>query len=370
MKSIVLYFNDSAVNGSSDKEYRIQIEHFRKGQWNPAPSKEGHVVLFQYGRRGGTLQSGTKTPTPVSLEEAERIFDRLVHEKTSKGYQVGQGESVAPTVLTQADSSKRTPYPQEQLEEIGEDDAEQYIKDDRFIMQMKMDGHFRQAEKRPDGTVISYNKKGEAKEFPSVVDKELAALPLKTFFFDGELIGENYFVFQMLQKNGKCLTELPYVKRLNHAEEIIDNNTHIKTVATWFGTKAKQAGLASLRKNRCEGAVFKLKDAAYREGSNRKFKFLKTCTARVLELGRKGHENAVLGLLKDGKWVEIGGASMIGKDKRITVGSLVEVKFLNFTGSRLYQPRIERLRDDIDEKECTFMRQIKKHMFKEGVEAA
>lgn len=41
----------------------------------------------------------------------------------------------------------------------------------------------------------------------------------------------------------------------------------------------------------------------------------------------------VLELLKrDGKWAEVGGASMIGKQKaarpRIAVGSLVEIKFL------------------------------------------
>jgi len=65
----------------------------------------------------------------------------------------------------------------------------------------------------------------------------------------------------------------------------------------------------------------------------------------------------VLELLKrDGKWAEVGGTSMIGKQKaarpRITVGSLVEIKFLYVgAGGRLYQPSVKCLRDDVEESE-------------------
>ena len=359
MKNVVLYYNDLSVGGTSDKEYRTQI----------VKNGSGYQVTFQFGRRGGTLQSGVKTNEPVTLEEAEAIFDKLVREKTSKGYRENHGEtSAAPTILTQADTTKRTPYPQEELEEVGPELAEALIKDDRYLMQVKANGHFRQGEKRADGTVISYNKLGIAKPFPPAVEKELAALPLKTFFVDGELVGELYIVFQMLQKDGKSLTELPYAKRLKHAEDAVDGNgSHIKTVSTWTGTKAKQGGIALCRKNRLEGVCFKLKDAPYHPGATRvhkKLKFLKQATFRVLALGVGGHNNARLGLLENGKWVGVGGSSMIGKDKRIHVGSLVEVRFLYMTEDRrIYQPRIERLRDDVSETECTFERQIKKHMY-------
>lgn len=60
------------TQGASDKEYHCQIVE-RDG---------GYVVEFQYGRRGSTLTSGSKTPEPVSLDKATGIFEKLVKEKT------------------------------------------------------------------------------------------------------------------------------------------------------------------------------------------------------------------------------------------------------------------------------------------------
>src|SRR4051794_3548279 len=72
MKSTTLYFRE----GSSDKVYQAAIE----------PKNNLFVVTFAYGRRGTTLQTGIKTPTPVDLSTAESVFDKLVREKTAKGY--------------------------------------------------------------------------------------------------------------------------------------------------------------------------------------------------------------------------------------------------------------------------------------------
>ena len=48
---------------------------------------DGYVVNFAYGRRGGKLTTGTKTKVPVSLAEAQAIFNKIVGEKRDKGYQ-------------------------------------------------------------------------------------------------------------------------------------------------------------------------------------------------------------------------------------------------------------------------------------------
>jgi predicted DNA-binding WGR domain protein len=85
IKSADLFFQE----GSSDKEYHLQIIELKEG---------GYVVNFQYGRRGGPLQSGTKTPEPVSLPEAEKIYEKLKNEKTNKGYEeAADGRSLAAT---------------------------------------------------------------------------------------------------------------------------------------------------------------------------------------------------------------------------------------------------------------------------------
>lgn len=64
------------IEGSSSKEYHVQM----------VKSGDKFLVNFQYGRIGNTLISGTKTPTPVSEEEAEKIYNKLLKEKMGKGY--------------------------------------------------------------------------------------------------------------------------------------------------------------------------------------------------------------------------------------------------------------------------------------------
>jgi bifunctional non-homologous end joining protein LigD len=362
-KSVVLYYNDLATGGSSDKEYRIQI----------VKAGDGYNVLFQYGRRGGTLSDGTKTKEPVPLEEAERIYQGLIREKLGKGYiaptaselQSGSA-SVAPKPLPKDVS--RTPYVNEELVEIDEEMGEVHLlKDSRYVMQIKLDGHFRDAEKRADGSIISYNKLGEAKPFPPAVEQALAKIPLDTFFLRGELIGDLYIPVDMLFKNGVDLAGETYEKRFVELGLATDG-TDIKPVQTWWTEKDKRAGIALCRKRRTEGVCFKLKSAKYqgKRSLHMKLKFLKSATCKILALAVKGHDNARLGLFDGKKWIEVCGASMIGKDKRIIkVGSLVEVSFLYATeGNRLYQPRIKELREDVAESDVTLARQLPKSSYK------
>ena len=69
---ITLYYRE----GSSDKIYHAAVE----------AAGTGFVVNFAYGRRGSTLQTGTKTAKPVEYAAARNIYDKLVFEKTAKEY--------------------------------------------------------------------------------------------------------------------------------------------------------------------------------------------------------------------------------------------------------------------------------------------
>ena len=89
LPSVTLYFKE----GTSDKVYQCQIE----------AAGERFVVTFAYGRRGSTLNTGTKTNVPVSFDDAQRIFDKLVKEKKGKGYTEGE----AGTPYTSADSDQQ-----------------------------------------------------------------------------------------------------------------------------------------------------------------------------------------------------------------------------------------------------------------------
>ena len=70
-----LYYKE----GSSDKVYQAATE----------PDGDLFLVTIAFGRRGSTLSTGTKTPEPVDLDTATRIFTKLIHEKKAKGYSEG-----------------------------------------------------------------------------------------------------------------------------------------------------------------------------------------------------------------------------------------------------------------------------------------
>lgn len=70
--------------GTSDKVYEVDL----------CEIAGNYVVNFRYGRAGASLKEGTKTASPVALTEAEKIFNKLVNEKTSKGYQSESEEVV------------------------------------------------------------------------------------------------------------------------------------------------------------------------------------------------------------------------------------------------------------------------------------
>jgi ATP-dependent DNA ligase len=111
----------------------------------------------------------------------------------------------------------------------------------------------------------------------------------------------------------------------------------------------------SVSDGRHEGIVLKRRDAPYCEGRTKnvlKVKHVKTIDCVVMELGRGGANNAVLGLFRNGGLVEVGQCSMIGKPACV-VGEVVEIHCLYATSShRLYQPRLVRLRPDRTAESC------------------
>ena len=111
---ITLYYRE----GSSDKVYQAAIE----------PNGGGFVVNFAFGRRGSTLKTGTKTHEPVDYAAARKIYDRLVKEKTGKGYT--PGESGTPYQQTELEARATGVLPQ-LLNSIDEAEGEKLVADDR-----------------------------------------------------------------------------------------------------------------------------------------------------------------------------------------------------------------------------------------------
>ncbi|MDY7013709.1 MAG: WGR domain-containing protein, partial [Cyanobacteriota bacterium] len=73
VKRTTLHFQD----GTSDKVYEVDL---------CCVGSDRYLVNFRYGKRGAKLKEGTKTTQAVPLSRAEKLFEKLVSEKTRKGY--------------------------------------------------------------------------------------------------------------------------------------------------------------------------------------------------------------------------------------------------------------------------------------------
>ena len=116
--NITLYYRE----GPSDKIYQVSLE----------PKGEGFVVNFAFGRRGSTLTCGTKTSSPVDYETAKKFYDKLVREKTAKGYT--PGEDGTPYQHTDKEQRNTGILPQ-LLNPIEEQDLQLLLEDTDHCMQ-------------------------------------------------------------------------------------------------------------------------------------------------------------------------------------------------------------------------------------------
>ena len=118
-----LFYRD----GSSDKEYHASINRV----------DGGHTVAFAFGRRGSALTVGTKTTAPVPLEKAQQIYDRLLAEKTAKGYTPdGSGALFA----LSGNAGRVSGLRPQLLNSTDEEAAQRHLADDAWCLQEKFDG--------------------------------------------------------------------------------------------------------------------------------------------------------------------------------------------------------------------------------------
>jgi len=344
-----LAYNDIASGGTSDKVYQVQLEPVQHGE------DFRYAVNFQFGRRGGTLQTGTKTPEPVAYDQAKSIYLKLLEDKTSKGYRAN-GETAHPGPVG-ATGPARTEWPVELLTEITSAEAGRFIRDPEYLLQEKVDGHRRQILKKAK-TIWSFNKKGEAVALPESTAAAVREIPMETVLLDGELIGDRFVAFDLIHC-GDGELKPSYGMRFTHLLELIPRKDSLLSIVRTFRTASPAARLAwieRLHKERAEGVVFKNAAASYRPGrsdQHKKLKFVKTCSAVVMAVGTNGKASIDVGLYANGQVIEIGTCSTMGK-KIPKVGQVVEVRYLYASAGRKLQQAIYLgWRDDIDANECT-----------------
>lgn len=339
LENVTLYYRE----GGSDKVYQCAIEQ----------AGERFVVNFAYGRRGSTLNTGTKTNVPVDYEDAKRIFDKLVKEKQAKGYT--QGEDGTPYQHTEKQLSGILP---QLLNSIEENQVLNLMEDEDWVGQEKFDG--RRLIVRKEGPAINgINKKGCLVGLQEPLFQVIRQLD-GDVVLDGESIGDNYYAFDLLVLDGIDIRSWPYRERLAALMNLLFGiqQTVIKFVETAFTSTQKIGMLDKLRKSRKEGIVFKQLHSPYTTGrpnsggSQLKHKFVATLSALVAKVNSQ--RSVVISLFGKNGWQACGNVTIPANHKIPQAGQVVEVRYLYaFKESGvLFQPVYLGLRDDVDQMEC------------------
>jgi len=344
-ESVSLYYRDS----SSDKVYMASLEGDDKGNY---------VVNFQYGRRGSSLTTGTKTPNRVPYYQAKKIYDKLVSEKTGKGYKEQGG--VSPAVKNPALAayqSRDTGVRPQLLNEIDEEDLERYLTDDAWCAQEKYDGRRRMFMSIHQGTeLVAMNRKGLTVAISKDILQEVSILSHHSTILDGEDMGDYVMIFDSL------VIGTPYIVRYKSLSMQFDkyNTNKLRLVATAWTTAEKRALLAQLKKDNAEGIVFKRIDSMYipgrphKGGDQLKFKFCATATCYVGDINPVKRSVSLRVLNEQGIEILVGSVTVYPNQEIPKIGQLVEVRYLYyFKGGSLFQPVLLGSRDDLDISDCT-----------------
>ena len=341
LETVTLYYRE----GSSDKVYQCKIE----------PAGELFLVNFAYGRRGSTLQTGTKTSSPVSFDEAKRIYDKLVKEKTAKGYT--PGEDGTPYQHTPQEDRATNILPQ-LLNPIEENEVQRLVKDPAWCMQEKKDGRRTLVQK--DGAAIhGINKRGLLIGLPSPIVLQTSKLT-GDVIIDGEMVGDVFHAFDLLWGAGKNLVGRPYRERLDQLRILLlpDYLSHFELVETAFTPAQKALLYNRLKLERREGVVFKLLDAPYTPGrpnsggTQLKYKFVATVSAVVARINPQ--RSVEVRLLNGDGWISVGNVTIPANHPIPKVGAVAEVRYLYAfrESNALYQPVYLGARTDVEQHEC------------------
>jgi len=336
-ENITLYFKQ----GTSDKVYKASMEEV---------DSQLFVVNFAYGRRGATLKTGTKTKTPVDYASAKKIYDKLVKSKTSKGYI--PGEEGSQYVHTDTDM-RDTGVQCQLLNFVEEAVALKLIKDNKWWAQEKYDGRRMLIHKTDSMTAI--NRKGLSIGAPDTILNSAGQVD-QTYLVDGEAVGEQLFVFDLLEIDNTDVRSAPYNERLSHLENLGFNDS-IVIAETAKTKKEKQQLYDRLKTSGMEGIVFKKPSAPYTAGrpnsggNQMKFKFY--ATASVIVTSHNQKRSVAVAIIADKKQVNVGNVTIPPNKKVPTVDSIIEVRYLYaYKGGNLYQPTYLGVRDDISFEDC------------------
>lgn len=275
MEHLTLHYRE----GSSDKVYQASI----------LPKDNGFMVLFAYGRRGATLNAGSKTQIPVPYQDAKSIYDKLINEKLAKGYKPG---AEAPQYTESKSFKQSSGVHCQLLSPVTEDRVEDLLNDRVHWMQEKKDGR-RLLVKKEGRTITGINRLGLVVAVPQSIMDSAANYP-GDFIIDGEAVGDVLYAFDLLVIGEDDVRAGGFDLRYRLLRELLNvfNHPHIQIVHAYCSPEKRQWFDQFKDKGR-EGVVFKHCDAPYvagkpnAGGTQLKHKFYETASFIVAKVNTK-----------------------------------------------------------------------------------
>lgn len=340
--------------GSSDKVYQLQLESV-ENQW---------TVCAQWGRGGSALQSDVKIDK-APYEEAKRVYDRVLREKTSKGYQIAAASAGGAAISVGLPESKEhSGHTPELLTPMEEPEALRLADDVSWWFQQKFDGR-RLAVRKNSGGYSGINKLGQFIPVDSRLTEALDLVGAKDFLVDGEITDSCFHIWDLLDVNGTDLRVQPYEIRYVHLTRLFRGvHTALRVCETAMTPKAKRAFVKAMHDANAEGFVCKNRYAEYaggRAGQHYKCKFVATASFIVGPKPDKkaddGHRSIAVYLL-DGNLPRFMGT--VGVPDRYPlprVEQIVEVRYLYChpgpEGKLIQAKYFGKVRDDVEPTDCT-----------------
>jgi len=346
-----LYFRQ----GSSDKVYHLQLENVQD-QWS---------VQAQWGRRGSALQSDVKA-NGVPYEEAKRVYDRILREKTGKGYQIAQAIANGDATISVGlpASKEQSGHTPELLTPIEEPEALRLAEDVSWWFQQKFDGR-RLAVQKAHGKYSGINKLGQIIPIDSRLAVSLDLVQAQGFLADGEITDSHFYIWDLLSVNDTDLRTNPYEIRYVHLTRFFRgvHNT-VRVCETAMTLKAKRAFVKTMHDANAEGFVCKNRYAAYaggRAGQHFKCKFVATASFIVGPKPDKkaddGHRSIAVYLLDDNRPRFMGTVGVPDRYPLPRVEQILEVRYLYChpgpEGKLIQAKYFGKVRDDVELAECT-----------------
>lgn len=383
--------------------------HFQAGGsdkvWAAAATSDGQF-LSVWGRRGTTLQSGTKTL--ASQEAALKEFNAKVKKKSAEGYQPvpfddprygipsfgapGEGSTMSGPDLTASEQDRTLPvYIASHVTPLSWAQLQECLQQNAYGATEKINGVRCLAAFSGKDAVITYNRRGMAAKYVSSAVQALKRLACQ-FVIDGEqLQGEvegAYVAFDLLEWQGQDVRSWPYHQRIKTLEEGMKQAGLITGGGATYAEAMEKSALPELALLTpapsgfplidailaCggEGVIVRTLDAPYEGGDTkhiRKFKFLADLDAIVIGVNPgKATGSVQLGLIRpaDGALIGIGNVRSGLNDQAIMhLAEMLErgehpvltVEYLPIrtVGIALVEPKtsIQKLRTDKTAAECT-----------------